>query len=106
MIFEAERTGEHFRQIAGLLGAQPAAIEPVLHRLIAAYTGAGRHYHDIRHIDALLQLALLHRSALRDPVAVDLAILFHDAVYDPERHDLTIHQFLQTDQSGGSAQSD
>lgn len=54
---------------------------------MSAYTGPARHYHGLDHIDALLSLSAQHRAELRDPVAVDIAIYFHDAVYDPARRD-------------------
>jgi predicted metal-dependent HD superfamily phosphohydrolase len=56
-------------------------------RLLAAYAAPGRHYHDLRHIDAMLTLSAAHRGSLRDACAVDLAILYHDAVYEPARKD-------------------
>lgn len=48
---------------------------------------AGRAYHGWPHVEALLELWWQHRAALRDPKAVRLAILYHDAVYDPARDD-------------------
>ncbi len=58
-----------------------------LRELIACYGGAGRHYHTIDHIVALLQLTGEHAAGLSDRDAVDLAILFHDAIYEPSRRD-------------------
>jgi predicted metal-dependent HD superfamily phosphohydrolase len=46
-----------------------------------------RHYHTWDHIQALLGWFGQRRSHLHDPAAVELAILFHDAVYDPARSD-------------------
>lgn len=54
-------------------------------RLAAAYEAPGRHYHNLAHLDNLL--ARVGRFALLDAVVVELAIWFHDAVYDPLRHD-------------------
>ncbi len=48
---------------------------------------AGRPYHGWAHVEALLALLAEAAGALRDPGAVRLAILFHDAVYDPRRAD-------------------
>ena len=48
----------------------------------AGYGEAHRHYHTLVHIDAMLALASEHGDVLRDSVAVDLAIIFHDIVYD------------------------
>jgi predicted metal-dependent HD superfamily phosphohydrolase len=55
--------------------------------LARAYQAPDRHYHDLRHIEALLGLARQHRGALNDPEAVEAAIWFHDAVYDARRSD-------------------
>ena len=49
-------------------------------RVETHYTEPGRHYHTLVHIDAMLTLASDH--ALKDRVAVDLATIFHDIVYD------------------------
>ena len=53
----------------------------------ALYGVAGRHYHGISHIEALLALACEYRQALADPEAVEAAIWFHDAVYDSRAKD-------------------
>ncbi len=51
-----------------------------LARLAAAYSAPGRHYHNLQHIENLLNRLDAH--ALQDPVVVGLAVWFHDAVYD------------------------
>lgn len=42
-----------------------------------------RHYHTWEHIEALLAWAREYRANLYDPDAVEIAALYHDAVYDP-----------------------
>lgn len=54
--------------------------EAELHRLAAAYDAPERHYHTLGHIENLLHRVGAH--ALQDPVVVELAVWFHDAVYD------------------------
>jgi predicted metal-dependent HD superfamily phosphohydrolase len=61
--------------------------EPVLAELICAYTAAGRHYHDLRHIEALLGLADACANLIADHEALEAAIWFHDAIYDTRCHD-------------------
>ncbi len=61
--------------------------EPMRAELIAAYTAPDRHYHDLRHIEALLGLAEACADAITDRDAVEAAIWFHDAVYDTRRGD-------------------
>ncbi|HEY8457760.1 MAG TPA: metal-dependent phosphohydrolase [Actinopolymorphaceae bacterium] len=55
--------------------------------LLRRYAEPQRRYHDVRHLaDVLATVDLLARHA-DDMHAVQLAAWFHDAVYDPRRHD-------------------
>jgi predicted metal-dependent HD superfamily phosphohydrolase len=56
-------------------------------QLVAAYCEPHRAYHTVAHIAALLELLDLHAATVRDADLVTLAILYHDAVYDPRRAD-------------------
>lgn len=55
--------------------------------LVRIYTAPDRHYHNLAHIEAMLGLMRAHRQCWLDPVCVEAAIWFHDAVYDTHRHD-------------------
>src|SRR5262249_44984090 len=55
--------------------------------LVRAYSAPDRHYHNLPHIEAMLDLMRAQERALSDPRSVEAAIWFHDAVYDPRRHD-------------------
>src|SRR6266446_4861492 len=55
--------------------------------LVRAYAATERHYHNLTHIEAMLDLMRSYENALSDPAAVEAAIWFHDAVYDTHRHD-------------------
>ena len=68
-------------------GAPPASARDVFEKLVAAYTGRDRHYHDIGHIDECLREFDAVRDLSRDPVAVEAAIWFHDVIYDGRRKD-------------------
>jgi predicted metal-dependent HD superfamily phosphohydrolase len=59
--------------------------EAELVRLAAAYDAPARHYHTLQHIENLLDRLAAH--SLHDPVVVELAVWFHDVVYDPLRAD-------------------
>jgi len=56
-------------------------------RLVGVYTGADRHYHDLRHIKVMLALAQKHAGEINDREVVEAAIWFHDAVYDTRKAD-------------------
>lgn len=64
-----------------------AANEATFAALLAAYRQPHRHYHTPRHIaDCLQQFDALRHEA-EQPNAIELAIWFHDAIYDPYRSD-------------------
>lgn len=69
----------------------PVGIDEAWRALDAGYGGAARHYHDWRHVAALLDGhdAMRPHASFAGPVhdAIDLAIVFHDAIYDPARPD-------------------
>jgi predicted metal-dependent HD superfamily phosphohydrolase len=59
----------------------------VFDQLYAAYTAPDRHYHDIRHIEHCLREFDAVRSLADNPRAIELAIWFHDVIYDGRRQD-------------------
>lgn len=52
-------------------------------RLFAAYTEKHRHYHTIEHIDACLRHLDAVRELAEDAAAIEMALWFHDAIYEP-----------------------
>lgn len=54
-------------------------------RLVAAYSAAGRHYHNLAHVAKLL--AQVARFPVQDAPVLSLAVWYHDAVYNALRHD-------------------
>ena len=57
--------------------------EETWRELVAAYGQTHRHYHTGAHIDACLRHLDACASALDQPHEVELALWFHDAVYNP-----------------------
>lgn len=76
-----------WRECIAPYGAPESAVADAWHGLEASYCEAIRHYHDLAHVGALLALSATHAGHLRDRPAVDLAIFYHDVVYDPTRGD-------------------
>jgi predicted metal-dependent HD superfamily phosphohydrolase len=67
------------------LGFAPA--ESDYRRVRRAWSGTGRHYHTLTHLDACLrELDGARQLALR-PAEVELALWFHDAIYRSWRRD-------------------
>jgi predicted metal-dependent HD superfamily phosphohydrolase len=61
----------------------PAAAYPVFDRLVAAHSEPQRFYHTLEHLTEMFKVAGKLGDAASDPAAVQLAVWFHDAVYDP-----------------------
>jgi predicted metal-dependent HD superfamily phosphohydrolase len=57
----------------------------VFDRLVAAYSEPHRHYHTLEHLGEVFRVA--GRLPCDNRLAVNLAIWFHDVVYDPIRND-------------------
>jgi predicted metal-dependent HD superfamily phosphohydrolase len=81
--------------------------EPLRAELVAVYSAPDRHYHGLRHIETLLGLADACAGVIADRDAVEAAIWFHDALYDPRRSDneeqsalLAVERLAGTAESG------
>ncbi|MBS1912449.1 MAG: hypothetical protein JST22_10725 [Bacteroidetes bacterium] len=64
-----------------------AVASEVYGELHAAYDSAGRYYHTLSHISALLELLGPVRERLRHSDVVEYAVWFHDIAYDTARTD-------------------
>lgn len=69
------------------LGIPKTAVEEIWHELAAAYGADGRFYHNLNHIQHALDVAEQLQAVAEDFTAVQLALWFHDVVYDPRRSD-------------------
>jgi predicted metal-dependent HD superfamily phosphohydrolase len=63
------------------------AARAVFDDLYTRYTAADRRYHGFHHIDDCLQLFDTVRALASQPDAIELAIWFHDAIYDTHKSD-------------------
>jgi len=74
--------------------------------LNAAYAEPGRYYHDRKHVSACLQWLDRCRTKMHHPHEVELAIWFHDAIYQPFAQDnerqsaIWADKFLQQNGAG------
>lgn len=59
----------------------------VLHQLLARYSEEHRKYHTIQHLEECFDKLDEVRAEARRPGEIELALWFHDAVYDVRRHD-------------------
>ncbi|MDB5310990.1 MAG: hypothetical protein JWO38_5192 [Gemmataceae bacterium] len=65
----------------------PADAYPVFDLLVAAYSAPDRFYHTLEHLGEMFRVAARLTTITDDPSVVQLAIWFHDAVYDARAKD-------------------
>ncbi|MEB3790697.1 metal-dependent hydrolase [Acinetobacter sp. IK40] len=61
--------------------------QKIFNKLIAAYSEKQRAYHTLQHLYECLTLLDSIRPDLKDAYSVELALWFHDAIYDPQAKD-------------------
>jgi predicted metal-dependent HD superfamily phosphohydrolase len=71
----------------GKIRFEQQKIDRIFQMLIAAYTEPDRHYHNLQHIHHVLTIVERFTLRLQDPIAVYLAVWFHDFVYDSQSSD-------------------
>ncbi|WP_433530099.1 HD domain-containing protein [Micromonospora sp. CA-263727] len=75
---------ERWRRAARSAGAtDPAAVDAAGTELVERWREPHRHYHDLEHLTAVLDVVDRYASAAARPELVRLAAWCHDAVYDP-----------------------
>ena len=79
--------GKRWLTLLSNLGIEPNTGKSIWLSLAAAYGANGRFYHNLSHIEEMLDVAEQLRDVAEDFTAVQLAIWFHDVIYDPRRSD-------------------
>jgi predicted metal-dependent HD superfamily phosphohydrolase len=74
-------------QLLAGYGVSPEVGYPVFDRLVAAYSEPHRYYHNLEHLSEMFRVAGRLSDFAGDRSAIQLAIWFHDAVYDPKAKD-------------------
>lgn len=84
---DAEQLREAFGRAADALSLAQAGRAALVTDLIARLSEPHRRYHGLAHVASCVALAEQHAAHAQHPAAVVLALLFHDAVYDPRAAD-------------------
>ena len=81
-----DRWQQRWEQAREWLSLGPIFI-PVGDRLLEKYSEPQRHYHDARHVLACLEALDSYPGKIENNNALELAIWYHDAIYDPKASD-------------------
>ncbi|MCA9899623.1 MAG: hypothetical protein KC433_15635 [Anaerolineales bacterium] len=73
--------------LAAEIGIEAEAATQIWRSLVTAYGENGRFYHTLNHIEHALNVAEQLQDVAVNFTAVQLALWFHDVVYDPRRSD-------------------
>ncbi|MBP3957097.1 hypothetical protein J8F10_17670 [Gemmata sp. G18] len=65
----------------------PVDAYPAFDVLVAAYSAVERYYHNLEHIGEMFRVVERLTPTVEDPNALQLAVWFHDAVYDSRAKD-------------------
>lgn len=69
------------------LGIESPLLPTFFRAIVSAYTHSGRHYHTLHHLCDLFAVLEPYRHLLENPLAVDLAVFYHDIIYSTYRKD-------------------
>ena len=78
---------EQWIKLAGKYSNEAGLVLRLFAEIEAAYGSSDRHYHNLLHIDALLQFSNQYQDHLHDKETVDFSIFYHDIIYRVERSD-------------------
>ncbi len=74
-------------RLLGEFGVPVADAYAPFDRLVAAYSGPHRHYHTLEHLGEMFRVVGRLTGVIADMPAVQFAVWYHDAVYDPKATD-------------------
>ena len=74
-------------RLLGSLSVSPATAYPIFDQLVEAHQQPHRYYHTLEHLAEMFRVFGRMAPLCSNPAAVQLAIWFHDVVYDPTAHD-------------------
>lgn len=71
-------------------------IEDILNSIIQSYAEKHRYHHTLNHIETMLEFSREYNQKLKFNDEIELAILYHDIIYDPEKPDNEKESALKT----------
>ena len=82
-----DKLREVWDQLAGKYCNNAALADRFFTEIERKYTSSRRHYHNLHHIQALLQLCETYAGQFQDREVVEYAVFYHDIIYNVLRKD-------------------
>lgn len=76
-----------FQQKLLELGLSPDVLNKLIQKTCRVYGSTSRHYHNLKHITSMFEMLIPIEGKLKNPLAVYLAVIFHDWIYDSTKSD-------------------
>ncbi|MBW4507685.1 MAG: hypothetical protein KME64_14395 [Scytonematopsis contorta HA4267-MV1] len=76
-----------WHKLFSLYQVEPASSQKIFDEIVAAYSSNERHYHNLLHIQQVLKTASILKPLAFNFPTIQIAIWFHDFVYDPKAKD-------------------
>ncbi len=73
---------DYFFEAAASYGQEPGVIAPLWEEISTAYAAPGRYYHNLTHLENMLEQLLPVRALIREWDTVIFALCYHDFVYE------------------------
>jgi predicted metal-dependent HD superfamily phosphohydrolase len=78
---------DRWNQLAGKYSNDKVLIDRFFREIERKYTSSRRHYHNLHHLQALLQFCETYAGQLQDPDVIAFAVFYHDIIYNVLRKD-------------------
>ncbi|WP_110975383.1 metal-dependent hydrolase [Acinetobacter sp. WCHAc060042] len=87
MVWYIKQFQDYWTHTASQLDLTVSSCEELYGALCSAYSESQRHYHTVQHIVECLEHFHDIKTHLTDALSVELAIWFHDVIYNPQAND-------------------
>lgn len=78
---------EIWNQLASKYSGDSQFVKKLWEEIEFSYTNKNRYYHNLGHLEYMIEKAQQYKEKLTDPDTVFFSIFYHDIVYDPKRQD-------------------
>jgi predicted metal-dependent HD superfamily phosphohydrolase len=76
-----------FKKVFKSCGVSEKKTKELFEEVVKKYSARGRYYHSVSHIRFMASTWEIFEKKLKSPKGIFMAVIYHDIVYNPKRHD-------------------